>query len=612
MSASMLAVWRMVAAGGQFRRRVLLAALAAAFLIGLDRLADYAAEEWALAKVGTEAEAAAALRVAVLRSEIEKQRSLPLILAQDPDVIAALQTRAADRLSALDAKFAALSAGTRAGAIYLLDAQGLTLAASNSGTPESFVGNIYDFRPYFRRAMIEGSAEHFAFGTVSRRPGLYLTRRIDGVAGTLGVLVVKTEFEAIETDWRRFAEPTFVTDERSIVLVTSEPDWRFRAEVAIPAQQQAEIRASLQFGDASLDLLPFQAQAGRLEVVKVRLLGNTEARLFVERSAEVPTTGWTLHVLAPTKASIGLASVAARSIAWLVGLALLGGAAIILSRRRRAEVRRRREEEARRELEARVEVRTVELSHANDRLVAEMEERRRAQVAVQGLQDELVQASKLAVLGQIAASVAHEINQPVAAIRTYAENSLALLARDDRETAGSNLATIAGLTGRIGAITDELRAFARKTPPRIEAVALTSAIDGALVLVGHRLRQQAVCLTVDIEPGLNVAAERMRLEQVFVNLLQNAVEALSGHLEGQITIAACAQPGGVVITIRDNGPGLPPEVMGSLFMPFTTTKPSGLGLGLVISHDIIAEFGGRFTVANVDGACFTITLPRAP
>jgi len=208
--------------------------------------------------------------------------------------------------------------------------------------------------------------------------------------------------------------------------------------------------------------------------------------------------------------------------------------------------------------------------------------------------------------------VAHEINQPVAAIRTFAENAQMLVARKELPMAAKNLETIVALTDRIGKITDGLRAFARKAPRQIEAVSVRTAVDGALLLVGHRLRLQAIDLAVDLsDADIAVAAERIRLEQVLVNLLSNAIEALTGRHDGRIRIAAAPDAERVAITITDNGPGVPPEVMGSLFMPFRTTKPTGLGLGLVICSDIVAELRGTFAAENqTGGALFRITLPR--
>ena len=591
---------------------------AAALLVGLDRIADYAARRWAISQVEAAADTAAALRVAVLRWEIEKQRSLPVVLAQDPDVRRALETGTPARFAALSRRFEALAAGARTGVIYLIDAEGETVAASNFRTPESFLGSDYSFRPYFRLALADGRAEHFAFGTVSHRPGLYLAQRVEGDGVPLGVLVLKAEFDPLEEEWRRFAEPTFVTDSRHIVLIASEPAFRFRTTVPLDAAERTAIRASLQFGDAPLDRLDLgpapeaTGGAGDLQVRRVRLPGTSRRETFVEASLAVPTTDWTLSVLAPTAATENLAGTAARTSAALIGVIGLGSAGLWRTRRRRRARAEAQAAEARRELEARVEDRTAELSAANAQLRTEMEERRRARLAIDALQDELVQASKLAVLGQIAAGLAHEVNQPVAAIRTFADNARAFLDRGEPAPAAQNLSTIAGLTERIGAITGELRAFARKSAPRLEPVEIGTVVDGALLLLRYRLLQNAIDLTVALDlPQAQVLGDRVRLEQVFVNLIQNAAEALGERPGAAIRIASVTGADTVAVTVADNGPGLPPQVLETLFLPFTTTKPQGLGLGLVISKDIIAECGGSLTVENRDGAVFTITLPRA-
>lgn len=594
-------------------RRALGLALAAAALVALDLAARALATHWAHASVRAAAGAAAELRVAVLQSEIEKHRALPLILAEDRDLREALASRERGRIATLNPKLETLSTNARVSVIYLLDRDGTTVAASNWRTPTSFVGNNYAFRPYYRLAMDQGAAEHFAFGTVSQLPGLYLTRRLDGPDGVIGVIVVKVEAQPIEADWRRFAMPTYVTDERSIVLLASEPSWVFRATQPIALGERAAIRASLQFGDASLELLPLTRERGAEDdVVAARLAGDTRDTGFVEHDTPVPTTRWRLHVLAPVEPTLRLATTAAEAVALLGGAVGLGAIGFWRFNRRRRARAALRQEAVRRELEERVSERTAELEAVNGRLVAEIDERKRAEAALDGLQDELVQASKLAVLGQISASVAHEINQPVAAIRTFADNARELIQRNETAIASGNMATIASLTDRIGSITGELRAFARKAPAKVEAVPLKTVIDGALLLVGHRLRLQAIDLDVDLaEPDLAVVADRIRLEQVLVNLLQNALEALAGRDDGRIGITARPAGDAVAIAIADNGPGLPATVMEHLFMPFTTTKPQGLGLGLVISNDIIAEAGGKLAVENRGGAHFTITLPRA-
>jgi two-component system C4-dicarboxylate transport sensor histidine kinase DctB len=244
-----------------------------------------------------------------------------------------------------------------------------------------------------------------------------------------------------------------------------------------------------------------------------------------------------------------------------------------------------------------------------------MEERQKAEARERTIREELMQANRLASLGQIAAGVAHEINQPVGAIRAYAENGQVFAERGEIGPVKANLAAIAGLTERIGAITDELRAFSRKGTGTVEPTRVAAAIDGTLLLLGSGLRSRGIEVAVDLPPpGLKVLAQRIRLEQVLVNLVQNAIEALDGVKAGTIGIRCEIESENVRIEIEDNGPGIAPEIMARLFVPFTTGKARGLGLGLVICNDIVTEFGGKLVAANRPGggACFTVELRRAP
>jgi two-component system C4-dicarboxylate transport sensor histidine kinase DctB len=557
-----------------------------------------------------QASTASTLHAAVLRSELERHRSLPMVLAQNPDLAAVLTRPDATGAARLSRKFEILARDVRAAAIYALDAEGRTLAASNWQLPTSFVGSSYRFRPYYYEAMRDGQATFFALGTVSGRPGLYLSRRVDGPAGQpLGVIVAKVEFDALEADWRASGEPTYVTDADGVVVITTVPAWRFRTTQPLSADLRRRLAETQTAGSTVPGPLPFNTAGTDL----VRISSDIPEGLYAAASDPIPDIGWQVNLLSPSGDDISRAVASARWLGAMTVALLAALTGILLRRRQRARAMASEAAQARIELERQIDLRTTELRSANDQLNHEIDERRRLETVRQDLQDELIQANKLATLGQIAAGVAHEINQPVAAIRTHADSASVQLRREDTEGALRSLANIDRLTERVGVITDELRAFSRKTRSGTVAVGVESAIDGALLLVAGRLREKGIRLERHPAPaGLAVKAERNRLEQVVLNLLQNAIEALDGVPAPVIELGVRVKGRQAIIQVSDNGPGVTPAVRARLFTPFTTDKPDGLGLGLVISRDIVAGFGGELVLdPTSSGARFSIRLAKA-
>ncbi|GAN81611.1 sensor histidine kinase [Acidocella aminolytica] len=552
----------------------------------------------------------AALDVAVLRSELGKQRSLPFILAQDPDILATLRHPDAPSIAAMNHKLAILKGGTGSDVIYLLNRNATAIASSNWQSPTSFVGNNYAFRPYFEMAVKNGGAEYFALGNVSLQSGLYISRRIEDHGVLLGVIVVKVEFKEVERVWRQSGADVYVTDPRGIVLLSSEPAWRFLTQSPLPSRQIAAIRASEQFGDAALTMLPFRPAATALGGDFVKY-GRA---LYLTSQQAVGSTPWQLHVLLPAQAVLAAGAYTSQLTGLGIVAPILLLLAIMLYWRWRSKRRVQEEAAARVELERRVALRTEDLQLSNTRLVAEIEERQKIELDLQTARDELTQVNRLAMLGQVTAGLAHEVNQPVAAIRTYTDNAMVFLSREDTGAAQANLVMIAKLTEMIGSITGQLREFSRKATGAIGPTRVQDAIDSALLVVGIRARQQAVDLRADeADAELYVIANRVRLSQVLVNLLQNALEATEGRPRPMLHIGILPQTEEVQVTVTDNGPGISSEVMAALFTPFVTTKPRGVGLGLVISKNIVDEFGGRLDVTSSpsEGTRFTLSLRRA-
>ena len=555
------------------------------------------------------------LKAALLRSVLERPRALPLVLSQDRDVSDALMTGSTADVDRLNRKLEMLVTGTKASVIYVTNDKGIAIASSNWQDKASFVGSDYSFRAYFKDAMANGTGEQFALGSVSNRPGLYISNRVSAAGKMLGVVVVKMEFEQLENDWRDSGRPAFITGPQEVVLITNLPSWRFMTLGPLDPVAASTIRDSLQFGGAPLQPLPLRqapAISDFLSQVRAVLPGGGEAS-FIELQTDVATTNWVLHYLVPVQPTLADAVWRAMFAAFALYLGLSVLTAIVMWRRQAILFGLARAALARAELERRVRERTRDLSRARDLLQSEVSEHRNTEQRLKGVQQELVAANRLAILGQVAAGVAHEINQPLATIRAYAENAQTFLERKKIETARENVGLIVDLTQRIATITDELRAFARKGRGAPEPVPLGHVLEGAVVLLKTRFAGRIEAISIDLPADdIKVLGNRIRLEQVFINLFQNALEALQDKADARVEVRVETSPTGVIVIVADNGPGISDEIRDVLFTPFNTSKEQGLGLGLVISKEILADYGGTISVESDEtGTRFAVGLKGA-
>lgn len=473
----------------QAKRRAQWLALAGLWLLvslGVLLVADEFARNQALRVAGSEAATDAELKIALLNVALERPRAIPLVLSGDPDLAAALDGGGAPALDRLNRKLEGLIEGTQSSVIYVTGPTGLTIASSNWRQADSFVGSNYAFREYFQAAMKTGMSEHYALGNVSRRPGLYISRRIDSADGRpLGVVIAKVEFNRLETDWNIGGKPVYVVDRNGVVLMTSVPEWRFRTVAPIDEAQRKIISESLQFGKEALSTLPFRAarrSSDSVPLIHVDEPGS-ERGDYLQLEMPVPTTSWTLHYLQPVAPALNATIREGRVVALATLMPLMALSALWLWRRHKALKEKEEEQRARTELEMKVQERTRDLTRTRDHLQAEIALHEKTTGELRNVQHELVQANRLSILGQVAAGVAHEINQPVATIRAFADNARTLLKRDRMSEATENLENIAALTERIGTITGDLKILARKGPHRHRACQRS---------LGHRRRGHAV------------------------------------------------------------------------------------------------------------------------
>ncbi len=563
-----------------------------------------------------------------LEREIDKYAYFSTTLGLERDVLRLLASPNAERTRQVNQYLEQLNERAGTLSIYVLDRQGRVVAASNWRRPDSYVGEELSFRPYFRQALETGSGRLFGIGTTRGEPGYYLASALGNGQGLLGVAVVKVGLQQLEQSWTTVEAPALVADENGVVILASVPDWKFTTLQPLDAAtrsafyqtQQYNRRALEPLGVQALGTLDHGARLVRLPRQKPELVSMFPVSgQFLAQTQALPGTTWQITVFSQLDPVRGIAFSRAALAAAAAGILCI---LLLMQAERRRHLKDRlaaREalQQAHDRLELKVAERTADLSAANQRLQAEVAERTRAERTLRAAQDELVQAGKLAVIGQLATGIAHELNQPLAALRTLSGNARKFLARGDQSSVDGNLARIAELVDRMGRLTGQLKSFARKSTGRPQAVPLRRAIDNALFLLEQRLQRSGIIACLNLpQQELRAWCDANRLEQVLVNLAGNALDAMEGQPAPALEIEALRQGERILVRVRDHGPGLSDEARAHLFEPFFTTKEagSGLGLGLAISAGIVADSGGSLSGDNhpEGGAVFTIDLPAAP
>lgn len=501
-------------------------------------------EASAMADIAAQVQGRADLFRTLLQRELERPAGVPLALSRAPLVADAL---AGDGAAAwqLNGLMADLVRDADLSDLYVMNRDGVAIAASNATAGDSFVGKDFSFRAYFIDAMQGRTGHEFAMGTTSHVPGYYVGQPVLGTGGAvIGVVVAKIELARLERLWADSPESLLLTDRDGTVLLTGDPALRFH---------------------------PMPPLDGRSLAVQLDLAGGE----------------WRLSVLSSTRMA------QSRRWSWAIGgaiamTALLLAVYVVAERRRSVLAFAAFERQSRAALEEELKLRTAEL----------------------------VQAAKLATIGQMATGMVHEINQPLAAIRAFAGNALRFLELQRHDRVSANLNEIAGQADRLGEIARRLKGFARRPDGELATVALAPAVERVLAMVGSRLREQGVAVDVDL--GANtvmVRAEQVRLEQVLLNLVANSLDAMARVEFGALSIRIHPGSRKTALVVADTGPGIAPELLPDLFEPFTTTKPAGegLGLGLSIASAIVRDFGGNLSAVNrvEGGAAFTLELLNA-
>lgn len=596
-------------------RQILLTLLGIVLVLGCGYAGYRLSEAAGIRALAESGERQLELNARAVESEINKYTYLPSLLELESNVSRLLLTPGRYRRQRVNDYLEGLNRRAGSLAVYVLDIDGRVVATSNWNQRDSYLGEDLSFRDYYKQAVQGAPGRFYGIGSTTGEPGYYLAHGLRGNDRVIGVAVVKVRLDALEKRWADARVEAHVSDENGIIILSSDPARRLKSVRPLDAAGRERLARSLQYHWAALEelqLLARHALGGGLE--EVRLNGADGRPLdYLQQSRALSDTPWHLTLLTPlaeqrsAAVSHGLLAGVACALLIFGGLALNQRRKVITTRLAAREAL----QQANADLERKIAERTLDLSASNRLLQAEVREREQTEANLRQAQDGLVQAGKLAVIGQMSTSIAHELNQPLAALRTLSANAARFLERGALDTAGSNLQAIGELVDRMGRITGSLRAFARRGGDHGQA-SLEQAVEAALFLLHSRVEQERPTLHREFAEA-RLAIDQTRLEQVLVNLLSNALDALREQPRREIWLSGARHGASYRLEVRDSGAGIPPDLRAHLFEPFFTTKPGekGLGLGLTLSASLAAAAGGSLAVRHPEegGSAFVLDLP---
>lgn len=562
-----------------------------------------------------------------LESELGRYAFLPDLLELNPHVQAlianpqsnALKDKARQEL----ARWSVLAGAME---MWVLGPGGDLLASSHA-VSSTALHRRPDTTGSMSSAKTPGAQRFFWADPQSDVPSYLFTQQIERKGVVLGRIGLRVSLNPLEATWadlsvRSESEEILVVDDNGVVIMSSVPTWRYRTLEALSSAELHRLKASGRYPLQTLEPLGLRMEKTIERGLRLVRLPSTDspssAALRAAQERPLATLGWRMVILTnPAPMRRNAAYVALGSSALVAFFCLLG---IYLLQRRRTLAQlfaaRNALQQVNDGLATTVAERTRALESTNAQLLQEMQERQLAQ-------QELLQAGKLAVLGQMSVGIAHEISQPLTALRALSNNTTVLLQQGRIAEATQNLTALGELVARMGRITTQLKSFARRTPrqdgqtslPAKRSVCLHDAIGNVCVLLEHRIKTQGVEVVIDVSPAVQVCCEQDRLEQVLINLASNALDAMNRSSDPLLCFSTRSEDERVWVRVSDTGPPVSDEVLQHLFEPFFSTKAAGegLGLGLVISSSIVREWGGTLTVSRSEsatGLTFEFDLPN--
>lgn len=542
-----------------------------------------------------------ALARSTVVSHLRTYEQLPSVLALDSRVIRLLNPLAtAEEALSVSQYLEVVRAKTAASEIFLMNQDGLTLAASNHDNTLSFVGRNYQFRPYFINALQTGRGGMFAIGATTGVPGYFMAQRIRTTGYREGVIVVKIDLEPIVERWRSAREEFFVSDNDNIIFLATRPDDLYRPLRLLEHAALFRLQASRSYERVSANFKsPLISAANGADSQSYT---SEDGRLI--GALPIGINGWTIHTTTSRRDLIIGAASLTLSVAFSFALFV---AALVIARQRRRY--HQLQQAQNRDLETKVTIRTRELR-------TEIDERKRAEENLHQTQAQLIQAAKLAALGKMSATIAHEVSQPLAALQTTLASANHMANGAHEGPVREKLKTAINMTGRLNRMLKHLKTFARQGTPRTQDVSLAHTVNAALAVLDPKTRHVGVKIKNKLQSALRVKADDIQLQQVIVNIVSNAIDAVANCNRKEIMISSVQIDETVALSVRDTGEGFVNMQPSEAIEPFASSKITGegLGLGLAITREIVERHGGRIELADHrdGGALVTVTLPAAP
>ena len=546
-----------------------------------------------------------------VESVLDKYETLPFVLASRSDVEHVLtHTGNIKAINRLNQTLETVQFQAKIDAIFLMDHTGMTVAAStwNRSDKLNYIGKSFSFRPYFRDAMTGIAGQFYAIGSVTSEPGYFISQpvyqsgaRTDSTP--IGVITVKIRLSEFEKTWISSDDPIALVDHNDVIFLCNKKEWRYHSLHQLNTTAKTRLTATLQYAGKEILALPSDAKLISLG------LGSPVIQ-------PINRLGWTL-MLFPFETRIMRSGITSASIAALL-LAILGSTLAALHQRWRRlkeqQTSRLALQHAADDLERNIVLRTQELVTAKQNLETKYTKLKETEHLLRSTQNELIQAGKLTMLGQMAAGITHELNQPLTAIQAFADNAVTFITRGMISNAQENLTQISMAAARMGSIIAQLKGFARRSNDPPIALDLYDSIHTSALLLQGEFTRCGVELDIMAKRRPYAIGDAVRIEQVLINLLRNAFDATEEQPIRKIFITLDETEAHAVICIRDTGTGIATNVAAHIFEPFFTTKPGGrgLGLGLAISSSIIQAMNGELIARNHPdgGAQFIVHLPK--